>query len=620
MVQGVPYSPLFSDPYHSGAGGIEQTLQVFLQGNGLPQRWQRQAPFHILETGFGIRLNFLVTLQQWQQRADRSCPYLHYVALEKHPPTRQVLSQMLAAFPALSAQAQMLLAHWPVLVPGFHQCEFKTDQLRLTLILGDIRETLPQLSMAADAVFLDGFAPSRNPEMWSEAVLRHLARQCNHEATLATWCVAGAVRRALEHHGFSTARRPGFGGKRHRLEARFDKIPLVAFQRRCTLHHNPALHRAVHHPHPPRQALIIGAGLAGCLMSEALVRRGWQVHLLDRHQGPAQETSGNPAGIMRPSLSRDDNAYSQLCRAGFLYAQQTLGRLSGHLPAQARGEIGVLLAARSAAEALQQQACVDYFIHAPDFVRFCLPGIQGDRGGLDLPWGGLFFPGAGWVSPVQLCQAALEACQEKVQCQWQVGVHRLVQSRDRWQALDDTGRLLAEAPVAILAVGAHGADLALSARWPLQNIRGQITLLEPDPFPVGTPVLCQDGYLIPGLPQGVCIGATYVRAMEVLEEKAGLQQNLLRLQRWHSARISSQSTLQNRTGTRAVSRDRMPLMGPVAGSEGLFALMGLGSHGLIWSALGAHLIGAWLEHEPLPLPRSLLQAISPSRHDLLSPK
>ena len=516
-------------------------------------------------------------------------------------------------------QAKSLLARWPVLVSGIHHLDFEADQVHLTLVFGDIEHTLPQLSMAADAVFLDGFAPAKNPHMWSEPVLQQVARQCTLGATLATWCVAGSVRRALEHFGFSTRRLPGFGGKRQRLEARFDKIPALAFQRRCTLRHNPILQRAVHHPRPARQALIIGAGLAGCLMSEALARRNWQVHLLEQHPAPAREASGNPAGILRPTLSRDDNLQSQLGRAGFLSALRSLERLAAHLPAQARGTSGVLLAARSATEFRLQQDCAQRFVSAPDFVQTRNPGLQADLGAVDLPWGGLFFPSAGWVSPPQLCQAALAASQERLHAQWQVKVQRLIKTPQGWQAWDAAGHLLAQAPVAVLAVGALGLEVAPWTPGSLQHIQGQITLLQPDPFLPGTPVLCQDGYLIPGIPEGLCLGATFEDETHRCTEQQATAQNLLRLHGWQREPPGASSSRQNRRGTRAVSRDRLPLMGPVAGHEGLFALLGLGSHGLVWSSLGAHLIAAWLEHEPLPVSRTLLAAVSPSRFDSCQP-
>lgn len=618
-LQGIPYSPHFADRYHSQAGGVEQCLQVFLYGNDLPRRWQQETPFQVLETGFGIGLNFLVTWQQWQRRSTRSCPALHYVALEKYPPTRAVLSQMLAAYPALQTQAQALLMRWPTLVSGIHRIDFEKDQVHLTLVFGDIRQTLPELSLAADAIFLDGFAPAKNPEMWSTSVLQQIARQCRWGATLATWCVAGSVRRALEYYGFSTERHPGFGGKRQRLQARFDKIPLPAFQQRCTLRLNPILHRTLHQPRPLRHALIIGAGLAGCLTSEALVQRGWRVQLLEQRAGPACEASGNPAGILRPTLSRDDNAYSRLSRAGFLSALQALQRLSAHLPPGAHGATGVLLAARSEAEAWRLQDCARRFVCAPDFVEIRQPGIQADLGDVDLPWGGLFFPGAGWVSPPLFCQAALAACGQNLQSQWQVRVQRLLKVRHGWQAWDDAGHLLAEAPVAVLAVGALGLEWTPLAPWSLQKVGGQITVLEPDPFPPGTPVLCQEGYLIPGTAEGLCVGATYEQEPQWWTEQQGMEQNLLRLQRWQRKPLDGSSILKNRRGVRAVSRDRMPLMGPVTGQEGLYALLGMGSHGLLWCSLGAQLIGAWLEHEPLPLSRSMLEAVSPARFNSQPP-
>ncbi|NDU91743.1 MAG: tRNA (5-methylaminomethyl-2-thiouridine)(34)-methyltransferase MnmD, partial [Ferrovum sp.] len=194
---GVLRAPTFNDVYHSADGGIAQSTSVFLSGNALPERWLNHPSFQILETGFGIGLNFLVAWSAWRNTVNNPDARLHFVSFEKFPLTRADLAKVLSPYTTLSSLSEALLAAWPPLVAGFHQLEFDNGRVTLTLILGDIQETLPQLAMAADAVFLDGFAPEKNPRMWDDWVIRHVARQTVYQGALATWCVAGNVRRCL---------------------------------------------------------------------------------------------------------------------------------------------------------------------------------------------------------------------------------------------------------------------------------------------------------------------------------------------------------------------------------------------------------------------------------------
>jgi tRNA 5-methylaminomethyl-2-thiouridine biosynthesis bifunctional protein len=193
---GVPYAPQFHDIYHSADGGLAQARHVFLAGNSLPERWRGRDTFTILETGFGLGLNFLAA---WDAlRNDRAGPArLHFVSVERHPFAPGDLAEALAPFEELRPLATALLAVWPPPIAGFHRLQFDGGRVQLTLMAGDARELLPQLEATADALFLDGFSPARNPEMWSPEVVRELARLAAAGATLATWTVAGGVRSAL---------------------------------------------------------------------------------------------------------------------------------------------------------------------------------------------------------------------------------------------------------------------------------------------------------------------------------------------------------------------------------------------------------------------------------------
>lgn len=212
---GTPFSQIYDDVYHTAHGGLAQTRHVFLAGNGLPARWIDTDDFVIFETGFGLGLNFLVTWQTW--RASEANGRLHFVSVEKHPFRHDDLARLLAPYAEMASLASKLLRQWPPLAPGFHRLHFDDGKVTLTLMFGDAQALLPQLTAAVDAVFLDGFAPTKNPELWSCDLLTAITRLCKSQATLATWSVAGEVRRGLQHAGWKLERRPGFGKKREML-------------------------------------------------------------------------------------------------------------------------------------------------------------------------------------------------------------------------------------------------------------------------------------------------------------------------------------------------------------------------------------------------------------------
>lgn len=243
-----PYSPAYDDVYHTVSGGLGQAQHVFLAGNGLPARWAGRERFAVMETGFGLGLNFLATWDAWRNDPQRS-GRLHFVSVEKHPFTAEDLARLHAAWPELAPLADELRRHWPALVPGIHRLHLDGGRVVLTLIFGDALDVLPQLSAAADTFFLDGFSPTNNPDLWSPAVFAQLARLAAPGATLATWSVNGKVRRGLEDAGFVLDRRPGFGGKREMLAGHRTNAPVPA----ATQH---------------RTALVIGAGVAGTSVAE----------------------------------------------------------------------------------------------------------------------------------------------------------------------------------------------------------------------------------------------------------------------------------------------------------------------------------------------------------------
>jgi tRNA 5-methylaminomethyl-2-thiouridine biosynthesis bifunctional protein len=245
-----------------------------------PARWANANIFCIVETGFGLGLNFLATWHAWRQDQQR-CDRLHFVSIERHPfPAADlaILHERFTEFAALSAN---LRAAWPLLLPGMHRLHLEEGRVTLTLVFGDVASALRQLSLEADAFYLDGFAPERNPDMWSVPTMKALSRVAKPGATLATGASRAAYATRLVACGFILEKRPGFGSKRDMLAGRFAP------------RWSPPPLRLPRIDYLDRRAIVIGAGLAGAAVTSRLVARGWTVDLVDRAPAPAAAASGS---------------------------------------------------------------------------------------------------------------------------------------------------------------------------------------------------------------------------------------------------------------------------------------------------------------------------------------
>lgn len=298
---GTPAATDFDDIYFSVDGGLEETRAVFLEGCGLPEGWADRDVYTVAELGFGSGLNFLATLRAWKDSAPRRKPgsRLHFISIEGYPFDREALGQALQHFPELGGLSAPLIESWPGPVKGFHRRHF--GDVTLTLVQDDVLSALTALDMKADAWFLDGFSPAKNPAMWGEDVMREIARLSAPKARLATFTVAGFVRRGLEAAGFSVERLPGFGRKRQRLEARFrDGLKETKPSR----------------PTPT----IIGAGIGGASIAAAFARRGIRPYLIS--DPDHVEASGNGAALIKPRFDLQDNPPSRFFLSSFLYARE----------------------------------------------------------------------------------------------------------------------------------------------------------------------------------------------------------------------------------------------------------------------------------------------------------
>jgi tRNA 5-methylaminomethyl-2-thiouridine biosynthesis bifunctional protein len=627
---GQPLSRVFGDVYFSSQAALEETRYVFLEQNHLHARFGALGTGECLvigETGFGTGLNFLAA---WQLFAATAQPgaRLHFISTEKYPLCLADLTRALALWPTLALWAGQLLATYRAIHAGMQRLVFDDGRVTLTLLVGDAQTELGQLDAKVDAWFLDGFAPAKNPDMWTDALFAEVARLSAEGATLGTFSAAGAVRRGLKAVGFKMKRLPGQGKKWEIMRGDFTGSPVSAAK--PWFAYPPAVTGE-------RKAMVIGAGLAGCATAFSLAARGWQVTLLERHAGIAQEASGNPQGVLYLKLSAHGTALSRLIVSGFGYTRRLVERLQRGIDWDA---CGVVQLAGSAAEAQRQHALADAF--APDLLRVVDRGQASEQAGLPVPSGGLYFPEGGWVHPPALC--ALMVNHPAIEVIAHQSVARLERTEHGWQAWDGD-RQLASAPVAVLACAAQVRAFEQTAELPLKPIRGQITRLPATACSRALKtVVCAEGYVAPARLGEHTLGASF--DFQRLDSEPSVEEhahNLALLNGISPALVeylapASAEHLQGRVGLRCTSPDYLPIVGPVADRTafdltyevlrrnaradgdapcpwlpGLWVNSGHGSRGLITAPLAGELIAAWLDHEPLPVPRVIAEACHPNR-------
>ncbi len=624
-----PTAERFGDVYYSRDGGLAQSRHVFLGGNDLPDAWRNKARACIGELGFGTGLNFLATWDAWRRTRPPGAR-LHYIAVEGFPLTAAELGECLRPWEDLRDLSRALLGAYPEPQRGFHRAFPATGpsdlgEVSLTLLYGDARAMLSQLEAKIDAWFLDGFAPDKNPDMWSAGVFAEVARLSHPGTTVATYSVAGDVRRGLNAAGFDVARAPGFAGKREMLRAKFrgdngrtDSLPPWFA---------PAPHAAT-----PGHAVILGAGLAGTHAAAALNRRGWRTTIIERAGGIAAEASGTPRAVMAPRLTvgaaRDGLFYA----AAWRFALAALDSGDGE-----RARTGSLQLSRG--DDVQRLASItEAGTLPPAFLTKVTADEASDIAGLRVTKGGLFFPQGGWVQPRTLCTALSAASDVR----FDVEASTLTSIGGRWRVGNVAGNVLADADIVILGNALGAARFAESAWLPLEARRGQITLMPTNAqASMLRSVLLYGGFLTPSHHGLHALGATFDPVMpgdDTGVRSADHARNFADLETIAPGLFQPTQDVGGFAAVRCMSPDHLPIVGPLpdrAGfvadfaalrhghpasrypearyHHGLYALTALGARGVVSAPLAAEVLACHITGEPWPIERDLVTALHPAR-------
>ncbi|TCM63200.1 tRNA 5-methylaminomethyl-2-thiouridine biosynthesis bifunctional protein [Acinetobacter calcoaceticus] len=678
----VPISKQFGDVYFSKDNGLQETRHVFLAGNDLTERLSHLAAydyFSVAETGFGTGLNILALWQLWQQQRPDNHSHLHAISVEKFPLSREDLQRALAAWPELAPLTEQLLAQYPLPIAGCHRLNFPQERFSLDLWLGDAQQVFPSMAHthAVNAWFLDGFAPSCNPDMWEAQVLDHIVRMSAPNTTFASFSVAGVLKRGLKKHGISLSRPRGFGHKREMLKAVWlenrpddqqpdpakqpDAVKQPDFLEQPNAIKQPEFPKQIAKPnvssivqrHQPRRIAIIGAGIAGLSSAWALAQRGHQIDLYDQ-TAPISGASGNPMALLNPYFSNIENAAEHLMTLAWQYALPFYAQFQGFRSiaikqmAFRHADELLDLAANYPAQMLQRQPASAQ----PLKTHFdCLEVSQ-----------------AGTVSPQALCTQVLAhpniqlhiakiSAIQKIEPSTAPQTTALTTSTTTTETATTSStattaatsksttaattsetattavsatayRLVTEAetqPLAntepydqVLVCCARSSPALFSRYAAIKPVRGQVSWMQNTQTPIATShAYSYGGYCFQLNAEQLLLGASFYPNRDddqVLEADHVHNYELIHnVFPAFAEALPPISQWQGRASVRAQSPDYFPLLGKVENDSEIYTFSALGSKGFLFAPLCAEVLAALMLAEQCPISQDLLNKLSAQR-------
>lgn len=605
-----PFSGRFGDVYFSAEDGLAETRHVFLEGNDLPSAWAGKTDFTIAETGFGTGLNFCAAVQLWVKTRPRA-GLLHYVSVEGFPLSADECFRALAHWPELESIAKTLRDRYPEPVPGMHRIHFQDWGVVLTLAIGEAGRMLSGLHGRIDAWFLDGFAPSKNPEMWRDEVLSEVARLAAPGGSLATFTAAGAVRRSLAALGFEVRKEKGFGRKRDMVIAR--RLPDKE-ERWSPLSAKAAPVRRLSRRN---RVAIIGGGIAGASLVRALSRRGVETTLYDG-AGPGSGASGNPFALVMPRMDAGDSTAARFFAAAYRYAIGQYGESNAWDPC------GLLVMLEDEAAQRRAQKAKGHAWHPAAGGVLLDRGDASQEAGVELDCPGLYYESAGLLQTERLLKVWIGETPVVA-----AEIVRIARSGRGFSLLGPGGEIAGEADTVILAAGDGNRNFTQAGWVPLSPVRGQIS--EVPAKKAGHALKCAlswGGYLSPVRDGRHLLGATHETVNKIGDDwgqavvDADHRYNHGNMPGCLAHLVSQpEASWTGRARLRSVTLDRVPLFGAIPEIEDLsdcfrkparrgrmtfpdgdlLILGGLGSRGFVTGPLAAELLIARMLGEVWPV-------------------
>ncbi|GAW96536.1 MULTISPECIES: FAD-dependent 5-carboxymethylaminomethyl-2-thiouridine(34) oxidoreductase MnmC [Colwellia] len=654
-----PYSQRFDAFYFDSESAYRQCDSIFIQKNQIKRRLQTaKQTFTVAEIGFATGLNFLLTLQAYQKaQLHSSSPLapLHFISVEQYPRSKEQLIQALAKFPQLEELALALTNSYPdCAVEQFQQdfqASFLNGQVRLTLIFDEAAEALSSLKCGqqglVDAWYLAEFSAKTNPDLYSKALVGQIGRLAKEQATLTTMPLADFSPKQLHEIGFRFENQAGAGENRAMFYAVRQSNPLTnkGYQLR------PRITK-------PQHVSIIGGGIASACAAYALTKQGIRVTLYCKDSALAQGASSNAIAALYPLLHQQADDISSFYQQAFWRAKALYHEITEQGFSFPHQWCGLLEVSYKEALTKRQQA----FEQLNTWPKKLIHGVNAKQASklanIDLPYGGLFMPSAGWLSPQHLVKQIFNAAKASNLLDIVTDTHitkiRQVasatadvstkgESNSSWCLSSKQGEF--NASVLVICGGADAIEIEQLQALPLTATRGQVTnMASNSKIKKLSTVICHKGYLTPENNGIHCIGATFQKNdTNINTNKADDSYNLTMLAKCLpelSATINwqEQDIASSKARLRCMSQDHLPLVGavpnisehikayphlakdknwkysqPAPCIDNLYVLLGLGARGLCSAPLAADILTAELCNTPYPMDNSKLFNLSPNR-------
>ena len=590
---GILWADDFDDLYFSSESGLDETQHVFIDGNHIRERLAKTAQFTIAETGFGTGLNFLAVMQMLEIKLKKNQEFscqVDYISIEARPLSSEIIAKSHQLFPSVESQSRALLAALPPRWPGLHRRTFFGGNLRLHLIYGDANDALLNADFLVDAWFLDGFSPSKNPELWSSELLSSVGRLTRAGGSFATFTSASAVRQKMADAGFVVKKRSGFGRKREMLTGqKLEKNVICLKSLYCK-----------------KSIGIIGGGVAGAAIAAGLLSRGACPHIIDSHECLANASSGNRLALQSPRLSVDHNVASRMSADCLSFA--------AHLSDLAKAVISnkIISLDWPEREALRQNKFRKQ-LWPIDLMQFVDAPVASKYAGIVLPIGGVVYHYGRVIDPVLLTQyLATDSLKT-----FNFKVVEINQDDKGFQVLSADGRSLSFDQL----VFAGGADLeALNQLLSIKGIAVDITSGQVSQVPATNDLaelkvgLSYGGYLTPAKDGYHELGATFDRNVGIDVLDSGHRHNRDLLPAGLLPFLPSVDIFGARVSRRASTPDRNPICGKIA--EDLYAIGALGARGLTLAPLLGDMLAAQILGMPVTLGLDIQRGLEPFRFRL----
>ena len=640
---GSPYSEQFDDIYFDTESGFNQSEQVFIQGNQIKQQLlEATKPFTIGETGFGTGLNFLLTLSLYQKLSkQQQLVPLTFISTEKYPLTREELKKSLACLPTLAKLSTDLVKQYPEKLNAENQntrfeFTFIDKQVSLILLFEDSTKAFSKLRCSkhglVDGWYLDGFSPTRNPDMWHSLLFAQLARLSKEQASISTFTTSGKVRRALGQAGFRVQKQIGEGKKKEYLAGKFQQGNnlSVGYKLRPTLT-------------KPQHVSIIGGGIASACAAYVLTRNGIKVTIYCKDNQTGQGASNNDIAAVYPLIHQQKDDISNFYQQAFDYAIPFYKKLIAQEFHFDHDWCGLLDIAYKEQLAIRQKHFEQNNVWPKSLITALDKDVASAIAGINLPYGGLFYPRAGWVAPrdlvAQLFSAAKATNRLRIETNHQVS--ELEQQNNKsWKIITNKGAI--SASVVVICGGAESIKLKVMADLPLTSVRGQVTTMATNETMAKLKtVICHKGYITPANKQQHCIGATFDKDSFAIDSRSEddeynlsmLERCLPNLTSWSSTDIT-----RSKARLRCTTPDHLPLVGAMPDVvahrttyahlakdknwrykeaapciDNLYLLTGLGARGVCSAPILAEILKDDLSGTPYSVRTDFLFNLAPNR-------